>query len=233
MRLSVTTTRCAFRRGADDTAQLECAGQGASVNILIAEDDNVSRRILEAMLRKWGYELVVTCDGNQAWEALQRPGAPQLVILDWNMPGIDGIEICRRIRAQSDGALVYIILLTARSNKEETVVGLDAGANDYITKPFDRDELKARVRVGERVVELQHALSQRVEELQAASEHIETLQGILPVCANCHRIRTDEDSWQKIEAYLEQHANIQVSHGVCPECMEKLYPEFMRDEKKG
>lgn len=202
------------------------------MDILIAEDDNVSRRILETMLRKWGYDLTVTCDGAQAWEALQRNDAPQLVILDWMMPGMDGVEVCRRVRAQADGALAYIILLTARTNKEETVAGLDAGANDYITKPFDRDELQARVRVGERVVELQHALSQRVAELQAAAEHIETLQGILPVCANCHRIRNDQDSWQRIEAYLEQHANIQISHGVCPECMLKLYPDFMRDHAK-
>jgi diguanylate cyclase (GGDEF)-like protein len=138
------------------------------MRILIAEDDLVSSRVLTATLRKWGHEVVTTVNGLEAWAALQLPDAPQLAILDWMMPGIEGPEICRRVRGKSETAHIYLILLTALQNKEQMVEGLEAGADDYVSKPFNRHELQARLKVGERIVGLQGSLAQRVKELEAA-----------------------------------------------------------------
>lgn len=138
------------------------------MRVLIAEDDMVSRRVLEATLVKWEHDVVVARDGYEAWAALQREDAPSLAILDWMMPGIDGVEICRRLRRVPPSTPPYLILLTAKSSKEDVVIGLDAGANDYLTKPFDRAELRARVKVGAYVLELQKKLAERARELEDA-----------------------------------------------------------------
>jgi len=136
------------------------------VRILIAEDDPVSRRLLEVKLVKWGYEVVVTRDGNEAWQALQAEDAPGLAILDWMMPGMDGIEVCRRIRREGRDLYTYIILLTALQQDEDLVTGMDAGADDYITKPFKSNELKVRLRAGRRIIDLQHELIAAREALR-------------------------------------------------------------------
>ncbi len=199
------------------------------MKILIAEDDPTSRHILEIMLGKWGYEVVVACDGNEAWQAFQTHDPPRLAILDWMMPGMDGVEVCRKVRESGIPSIVYIILLTAKDRKEDVVAALGGGANDYVVKPLEREELLARIQVGERMVELQSALAGRVEELQEALSHIKTLQGILPICMHCHKIRDDHDAWQKLEQYVTQHTDAQLSHSICPECMEKYYPDANED----
>src|SRR5437899_1581620 len=135
------------------------------MRILIAEDDRVSCSVLENSLKHWGHEVVVTCDGRAAWEILQRADAPKLAILDWMMPEIDGVEVCRRARALQRREPTYLILLTAMHRKEDIVVGLESGADDYVTKPFDRSELLSRIRVGERMLGLQSNLADRVREL--------------------------------------------------------------------
>ncbi len=116
------------------------------MKILIAEDDPVSRSFLDVTLVKWGYDVITTCDGNQAWDAFQRE-MPTVAILDWMMPGIDGAEVCRRVRAVETTMPAYLIMLTAKSEKQDVVQGLCAGADDYITKPFNRNELHARIKV--------------------------------------------------------------------------------------
>ena len=130
------------------------------MRILIAEDDVTSRLILENMLTKWGYDVVSATDGNDAWKKLQEEDSPKLVILDWMMPGMEGIEICRKIRknSKSEDQYTYVTLLTAKESKENIVTGMDAGADDYITKPFDMHELRVRVRAGQRIVQLQSEL---------------------------------------------------------------------------
>ena len=202
------------------------------MRILIDEDDPTSRRVLETVLRKQGHEIVAASDGNEAWQLLQAPDAPRLVILDWMMPGLDGPELCRRLRVRESQNPVYIILLTALIRKENIVEGLDAGADDYVTKPFDKDELNARVQVGKRVLDLQSALARRVEELEEAMTHVKTLQGILPICMHCHKIRNDMEAWQKLEEYVEEHSEAAFSHSLCPECLEKYYPEVADDDDK-
>lgn len=126
------------------------------MKLLIAEDDLTSRTILEAVAIKWGYQPTVVEDGEQAWVALHKSNAPQLLLIDWEMPNLNGLELCKRIREQTTANPPYIILLTARNNTEDIVKGLEVGANDYIPKPFDNAELKARLKVGERMLELQN-----------------------------------------------------------------------------
>lgn len=191
------------------------------MKVLIAEDEIVSCRILEELLKDWGYEIVVAHEGNTAWKILRGQDPPKLAILDWLMPGIDGVEICRMLRSADNRDGVYIIFLTGKNRREDIVTALEAGASDFITKPFDPEELRVRVQAGRRIVELQSELAARVKELQEALDHIEILQGILPICSYCKKIRDDQSYWRKLESYLAAHANVRFSHGICPECYEK------------
>ena len=188
------------------------------MRILIAEDDPVSRRLLEATLAKWGHHVIVTGDGATAWRALQGDDAPPLAILDWMMPEIDGVEVCRRVREAPGRQPTYIILLTAKGTREELVAGLTAGADDYVIKPFDAAELRARVGVGVRVVELQQSLAARVRELEEALAQVKTLQGLLPICAYCKKVRDDENYWHQVETYVACRTDARFSHGICPAC---------------
>lgn len=188
------------------------------MRILIAEDEPTSRLLLEKSLLGWGHEVVVCTDGAQAWEALQAPDAPSLAILDWMMPELDGIDVCRRARQTEGLQNLYVIMLTTRDAEEDIVAGLDAGANDYVTKPPRRRELQARIGVGERVVELQQQVAQRVKELEEALSKVKTLQGLLPICSYCKKIRGDNNYWKQVEGYIEDHADVSFSHGICPDC---------------
>ena len=190
------------------------------MRVLIAEDDAVSRRILETLLRNWGHEVVTTFDGEEAWQAMRAPDAPALAILDVMMPGVDGLEVCRRVRELGGATPPYIILLTAKHGARAIVDGMEAGADDYLTKPYDRDELRVRVQVGVRIVELQTRLAGRVRELEGALEHVKQLQGILPICSYCKKIRGDQDYWQTVETYIADHSEAEFSHGICPNCYE-------------
>ncbi len=202
------------------------------MKILIAEDDPTSRLLLESVLKQWGYEVVSTCDGNEAWAAFQAEDAPRLAILDWMMPGMDGVDICRKVREQDTPNPTYIIILTALDRKEDIVTGLESGADDYVAKPFHKEELRARVQVGQRVVELQSALADRVEELQEALSQIKTLEGLIPICMYCHKIRDDRELWHRMEVYIQERSDAKFSHGLCPECLKKYYPECV-EEKDG
>ncbi len=141
------------------------------MKILVADDDPINRRLLETFLVKWNYEVVVACDGNEAWNILSQKDAPNLAILDWMMPGLDGTEVCRRIRNRSDESYVYILLLTAKFQKADIVEGLDAGADDYLSKPFDAKELKARLWAGNRVLGLEKRLRSAYENLLFHASH--------------------------------------------------------------
>lgn len=148
------------------------------MKILIAEDDNITRTLLERKLTEWGYEVVSTVDGNEAWKELQRTDAPKLVVLDWMMPGIDGVEVCRRLRQVETNLPAYVIFLTARDDNKDIVEGLDTGADDYITKPFERNELRSRINVGHRIIELQTSLLEK-----------EKLQGVIEMAGSvCHEM---------------------------------------------
>ena len=149
------------------------------ISILVAEDDPVSRELISTRLTKWGYEPVLAKDGLEAMTILRSNDAPSLAILDWMMPGMDGLEVCRRVREVE--RVLYIILLTVRSGKENLLEGLRAGADDYLNKPFDKDELEARILVGLRVIGLQTVLAQRVKELETAQAQLEDLRLRIPI----------------------------------------------------
>jgi len=197
------------------------------MRLLIAEDDRVSRRLLERTLRRWGYEVTVAVDGLEAWQHLGTPGLVQLAIVDWMMPGLDGTELCRRVRGMETPVPTYLILLTARSTREDIVTGLEAGADDYIVKPFDESELKARVQVGVRVAQLQLSLADRVRDLEDALSRVKQLQGLLPICSYCKKIRDDGNYWQQVEEYVTDRTDARFTHGICPSCYEKhVKPEL-------
>lgn len=199
------------------------------MKILIAEDDEVSRRLLAKSLTGWGHEIVITENGKEAWSILQREDAPRLAILDWMMPEMDGTEVCRLVRQKQSATPTYIILLTAKSRKADIVEGLAAGANDYITKPFDREELLARVQVGVTVIELQRSLAERVTDLEEALAQVRVLQGILPICSYCKHVRDDKDYWQSVEGYITAHSEARFSHSICPQCYESVVKPLLEE----
>ena len=196
------------------------------MKVLIAEDDRVTGELLDRTLRRWDYETTLVADGQEAWRRLSEASAPTLAILDWMMPGLDGPDICRRVRAELPLANMYLMLLTAREARRDLIAGLDAGADDYIVKPFDTDELRARIAVGTRVLALQEKLAERVEELQAALSNVKQLRGLLPICSYCKRIRGDDSYWQQVEGYIAAHSNAQFSHGICPTCYAAISAEL-------
>jgi DNA-binding response OmpR family regulator len=189
------------------------------MRVLIADDDLVLRHALRVHLERWEYDVIDCVDGAEAWQALQGAFAPPLAIVDWQMPGLDGPTLCQELRATPALSAMYVILLTSNRNRADVIAGLESGADDYITKPFDWDELRARLRIGSRIVGLQQALASRVSELQEALSKVRRLSGLLPICAYCKRIRDDKDYWQQMEKYLAEHSDAQFSHGICPECM--------------
>jgi len=199
------------------------------VRVLIADDDATSRRLIQVTLGEWGFEVLVAVDGDEALRILKEPSPPEIALLDWVMPGADGLEVCRRIRAALTNATTYVILVTARGGLENVVQGLEAGADDYITKPFDPRELRARLHAGVRIVKLQKALLDRYRELEDALKRVRQLQGLLPICSYCKKIRNDRNYWEQVDAYVASHSEAQFSHGVCPECYEvHLKPQLER-----
>jgi DNA-binding response OmpR family regulator len=202
------------------------------MKILVAEDHPDSLHLLEALLKSWGHEAVTATDGAAAWDVLQTEDAPTLAILDWMMPGLDGLEVCQRARERTNARPLYVILLTARTNRQDTIDGLDAGADDFVTKPFDPAELRARVSVGVRVVELQLELAARITDLEEALARVDQLHGILPICSYCKKVRNDSDSWQQVEAYVSAHSAVRFSHGVCPECVKSVVEPEMDEFRR-
>ena len=196
------------------------------MEILIADDDSVARMLLDSVLENWGHQVVVVNDGQQAWDILSQPDAPRLAIVDWMMPRIDGPELCRRIRRTPETLGLYVILLTSRRDPADIISGLQAGADDYIVKPFEPEELRARLGVGLRVVALQNSLNAKITELKQALAQVHTLQGLIPICAYCKRIRNEAEFWERVESYITARSDARFSHGICPDCMKKVTAEL-------
>lgn len=201
------------------------------MRILVADDEPIGLALVGGLLGDWGHDVVSCGEGLSALEALRADEAPRLAILDWQMPGIDGVEICRRVRAVPTVEPQYLIVLTVRDDKSGVVEALRAGANDFVRKPFDADELRARLDVGVRMVELQGQLAARVRELEDAATHIKQLQRIVPICSYCRKVRDDANYWQQVESYIAAHSDTRFSHGICPECYVKMTGEPYPDDE--
>lgn len=206
-----------FSRRVDPAAGPDSGKQHATT-ILIADDREPNRKLLRSILEPGNYSLIEVPDGQGALLALQTITTPVVALIDWEMPGMEGIDVCRLARLRLDPPPMFLLLLTVRDNPRDIVSGLRAGANDYVTKPFMVDELLARVRIGLQMVELQQSLANRVAELLQALAQVRQLSGILPICSYCKKIRDDHDFWKRVEEYITDHSEAQFSHGICPEC---------------
>jgi DNA-binding response OmpR family regulator len=201
------------------------------VKVLVADDDRMSATMLERRLQGWGLDVIVAPDGAKAWDAIEHDPEIQLAIVDWMMPSIEGPELCRRIRCDEAHAHIYLLLVTARDSRADIVSGMDAGADDYLTKPIDPEEFRVRLNAGLRVVMLQQRLAQRVRQLEEAASSIVQLHGLLPICSYCKNVRTDENYWEQVEDYVAENSALQFSHGICPTCYESELGRKQNDEK--
>ena len=192
------------------------------VKILIAEDEFTTRMMVQVCLEKWGYRVESVTNGNDAWVALQKPDAPHIAILDWEMPELDGVEVCRRAKELESVTPPYIVLLTGRDSKTDIVKGFDAGADDYMTKPFNDNELRARVRVAERLVRTQSSLSESVAELKEALNQVEMLENGIEVCRECQKIFSPYDGeWHGFRDIMEKGEDPRFIARTCPDCGKK------------
>jgi phosphoserine phosphatase RsbU/P len=176
------------------------------MRILIAEDDEVSRLVLEATLQKLGHSVEVTTNGREALDAFQVEYFPVL-ISDWMMPELDGLTVCRAIRKLHRDHYTIVIFLTALGGKIHYLEAMNAGADDFITKPFDSDQLAARLVAAERILSLRKQVKQ--------------LEGLLPICTHCKRIRDGNQQWKSIESFITLRSEARFSHSICPECMKQ------------
>jgi DNA-binding response OmpR family regulator len=189
------------------------------VKILIAEDEFTTRLMVQVCLENWGYRVESVTNGTEAWAMMQKLDAPQIAILDWEMPELDGIEVCRRVKEMDVLSPPYVILLTARDTKTDIVRGFDAGADDYMTKPFNDNELRARVRVAERLVRTQMSLSESVAELKDALNQLEMLEKGIEVCQECKKIFSPFDGeWHSYHDVINNGADPRFVVCSCPAC---------------
>jgi DNA-binding response OmpR family regulator len=191
------------------------------MKILIVEDTPSAQLLLRRTLEKWGHEVLCADNGVQALAALADSDV-SLVVSDWMMPEMDGVEFCRRVRAAEWDRYIYLIMLTAVTEKEDLALAFDAGANDYVTKPFSQLELRARIQAGERIVTLERERAQRIAELEESLRTIRRLKELLPICMYCKKIRNDDNYWQKMEEYVHEETGTDFSHGICPDCYETV-----------
>jgi phosphoserine phosphatase RsbU/P len=198
--------------------------------ILIVDDQPINIQAICGLFTNDYNVKIATC-GIKALEIVGGVKPPDIILLDIQMPEMDGIEVLKRIRRMPIEKPPYILILTVMGEESEIIEGLNAGANDYLTRPFKPGELTARVEVGRRMVEMQDTLLSKLHELRKALLEISTLRGMLPICAQCKRIRDDKGYWNQIETYISSHTGAEFSHSLCPDCIKTLYPDLdMEDE---
>ncbi len=188
------------------------------MRILVADDDAVFRKLYSSLLEHNGHDPVLVETGEQAWQALQRIDAPRFAVLDWTMPGIEGVDLCRRLRATARHRLSYLIVVTSRSNTVDLVTALDAGADDFLAKPFSPGEFLARIRAGVRSLTRQDQLLDLLVTLQAAASSRFTNAPVVPVCMYCKSVRDPSDCWHERDDFLATATGPPLSHGICPAC---------------
>ena len=189
------------------------------MRILIADDDSVAQMILNNTLTDFGHEVIKAQNGAEAWEQYCNENV-RMLILDWMMPELNGLEVCRMVRAERRRSYTYIVMLTIHEGKGSYLQAMDAGADDFINKPIDREELEARLRVAQRILGLQAEVRQ--------------LEGLLPICAYCKKIRDHENQWHGLDEHIARHTETSFSHGICPSCYDShIADELEQLEKSG
>lgn len=193
--------------------------------VLIVDDAPENIRIIENLLKPDKIIKAAT-HGEKALEIAMSDTPPDIILLDVEMPGMSGFEICRKLKGSSRTADIPIIFLTAKTDTDYIVKGFEHGAVDYVIKPFNAVELKARVQTHLNLKRAIDSEKELVVRLREALAQVKQLSGILPICANCKKIRNDSGYWEQVESYIKDHSEAEFSHGLCPECIRKLYPEL-------
>jgi sigma-B regulation protein RsbU (phosphoserine phosphatase) len=190
------------------------------MKILFVEDDPTTRRLLQTTMQSFGHDIIVAEEGEQAWAALLKSPV-QVIVSDWMMPGLDGLELCKRVRSRQRKDYTYFILLTARTEKDDYHLAMDAGVDDFLVKPLETDELRIRLRVAERILRF--------------IDQVRELKRLLPICSYCKKIRDDKDYWHQIDTYIRTQMGADLSHSICPDCYEQfIKPQLssLSDEKE-
>ena len=199
--------------------------------ILMVDDVPKNLQVLGNILNKEGYKISAALNGEQALKILKN-AKPDLILLDVMMPGLSGFDVIKEIQKNEELIEIPVIFLTAKTEKEDVIHGIELGAVDYVTKPFNSTELLARVKNHIELKLSKDRLKKMNIELQTALDQVKTLKGLVPICANCKKIRDDDGFWQEVEHYVSAHTEADFSHGICPNCMQELYPEVYDQMKK-
>lgn len=194
--------------------------------ILVVDDHPDNLRLLSGILNEHGYKVRLAPNGERALATIRKE-APGLILLDIMMPVMDGFEVCKRLKQDEETAGIPIIFISALNETIDKVKAFSLGGVDYITKPFKSEEVLARVKTHLSLRFLQLQLEKKNAELRKALDEIKVLRGFIPICASCKRIRNDKGYWEQIETYISNHSDVQFSHGVCDECLKKLYPDLV------
>jgi phosphoserine phosphatase RsbU/P len=187
------------------------------LKVLVVEDDAVSRKILQTSLEKSGHDVVLATNGQEAWASFDKEPV-RMIVSDWMMPEMDGLSLCRNVRQRPETDYTYFILLTARSGKDNYHLAMDAGIDDFLSKPLDRRELTIRMRVAERIL--------------GYTTRIRQLEKLLPICSYCKNIRDEKDEWHPVEEYINHQTHAELSHGICPSCYETRMKPMLEELKR-
>lgn len=198
--------------------------------VLVAEDDERSRNSLLRLLQRDGYEVTVANDGQAAIDILLAPNPPQIALLDWEMPRLDGIHVCWAVRSIPANPYTYLIMVTARAEAEDALAAFAAGVDDFLSKPIDSLQLLARLRCGERVMGLEKRCAERVADLKDAFDEVRKLRSLLPICKHCKRVRDDADCWHEFKGYIHGEADTDFSNVICPDCMENAFANNLHSD---
>ena len=190
--------------------------------ILIVDDTPENLTLLRSMLTEKGYRVLAAINGEMALKAV-RTNLPDLILLDIRMPGMDGYEVCKQLKSEEKTRKIPVIFISALNEVDDKVKALSLGGVDYITKPFQAEEVLARIKTHLALRSLQKSLEDKNAQLQKALDEIKILQGIIPICTNCKKVRDDENFWNNVEGYLKKRLDIELSHSVCPDCSKKLF----------
>jgi sigma-B regulation protein RsbU (phosphoserine phosphatase) len=190
--------------------------------VLVAEDDEKTRTALVFLLQRHLFDVTVANDGQAAFECLIAPDPPQIALLDWEMPRLDGLHVSRAVRTLPASRYTYIIMVTARDRSVDVLTAFAAGVDDFLSKPVDAAQLLARLRCGERILGSEERCAQRIVDLEKALNEVRILKRLLPICMYCKKVRDDSDYWQDIDTYIHAQTGTDFSHGICPSCIETV-----------